>query len=101
LDLIAASILSLGLTLSTASAQTSSSEEGKRKVKVKTSPAYPEIARHMNVTGKVRSKSLSPRMAKSQLPAVVAPPASVAGPAQDAVKRMEVFPWPGRDRTDR
>src|SRR5260221_21726 len=51
---IVASMLSLGLTLSTTFAQTSSSEDGKRKVKVKTSPAYPEIARHMNVTGKVK-----------------------------------------------
>ena len=32
----------------------SSSEEGKRKVKTKVAPAYPELAKRMNVTGKVK-----------------------------------------------
>jgi TonB family protein len=31
-----------------------SSEDGKRKVKTKVAPAYPELARRMNVTGKVK-----------------------------------------------
>ncbi len=30
------------------------SEEGKRKAKTKTNPAYPELARRMNITGKVK-----------------------------------------------
>ena len=32
----------------------SSSEEGKRKVKSKVNPAYPELAKRMNVTGRVK-----------------------------------------------
>jgi TonB family protein len=36
-----------------ASAQTSS-EEGKRKVKTRVNPAYPELAKRMNVSGKVK-----------------------------------------------
>lgn len=36
-----------------ASAQ-SASEEGKRKVKVKVTPVYPELAKRMNVSGKVK-----------------------------------------------
>lgn len=32
----------------------SASEEGKRKVKTKIAPAYPELAKRMNVTGKVK-----------------------------------------------
>jgi TonB family protein len=36
-----------------ASAQ-SSSDEGKRKVKTKVAPAYPELAKRMNVTGRVK-----------------------------------------------
>lgn len=32
----------------------SSSEEGKRKVKTKVAPAYPELAKRMNVTGRVK-----------------------------------------------
>jgi TonB family protein len=35
-------------------AQSSSSEEGKRKIKTKVSPTYPELAKRMNVVGKVK-----------------------------------------------
>jgi TonB family protein len=35
-------------------AQSASMEEGKRKVKTKVAPTYPELARRMNVTGKVK-----------------------------------------------
>jgi TonB family protein len=49
----------LGVALSSmlgtwALAQQSSSEEGKRKVKTKVAPAYPELAKRMNVTGRVK-----------------------------------------------
>jgi protein TonB len=35
-------------------AQSSGAEEGKRKVKSKVAPAYPELAKRMNVVGKVK-----------------------------------------------
>jgi protein TonB len=35
-------------------AQSSSAEENKRKVKTKVAPAYPELAKRMNVVGKVK-----------------------------------------------
>ena len=35
-------------------AQSGSSEEGKRKVKTKVAPVYPELAKRMNVTGRVK-----------------------------------------------
>jgi protein TonB len=35
-------------------AQTASTEEGKRKVKTKVAPVYPELAKRMNVVGKVK-----------------------------------------------
>jgi TonB family protein len=35
-------------------AQSSGSDEGKRKVKSKVAPAYPELAKRMNVVGKVK-----------------------------------------------
>jgi len=41
-------------TGSLAFAQQTTVEEGKRKVKVKTPPSVPELARRMNITGKVR-----------------------------------------------
>src|SRR5277367_1608826 len=40
--------------VSSSLAQTGTTDEGKRKVKSKTSPAYPELAKRMNVTGKVK-----------------------------------------------
>jgi TonB family protein len=35
-------------------AQSSGAEEGKRKVKTKVAPTYPELAKRMNVVGKVK-----------------------------------------------
>jgi TonB family protein len=35
-------------------AQTATTDESKRKIKSKTTPAYPELARRMNVSGKVK-----------------------------------------------
>jgi TonB family protein len=35
-------------------AQSSSSEDGKRKIKTKVTPTYPELAKRMNVVGKVK-----------------------------------------------
>jgi TonB family protein len=34
--------------------QTAATDEGKRKVKVKVTPVYPELAKRMSVTGKVK-----------------------------------------------
>ena len=41
------------LAVSLAGAQTMN-DEGKRKVKTKTAPAYPELARRLNIAGKVK-----------------------------------------------
>ncbi len=35
-------------------AQTATTDEGKRKVRSKVAPAYPDLAKRMNVTGKVK-----------------------------------------------
>jgi TonB family protein len=87
-------MLSLGLTLSTASAQLSSTEEGKRKVKVKTSPAYPEIARHMNVTGKVKIEVIITPDGKVRSTRVVGGHPLLVQACQDAVKEWKFFPGP-------
>ena len=91
---IAASMLSLGLMLSTASAQTSSSDEGKRKVKVKTSPVYPEIARHMNVAGKVKIEVIITPDGKVRSTRVVGGHPLLVQACQDAVKEWKFFPGP-------
>jgi TonB family protein len=41
-------------TVLLASAQQATVEEGKRKVKTKSAPVYPDLARRMNISGKVR-----------------------------------------------
>ena len=48
---IAAAVL---FTATVAAAQTASTDEGKRKIKARVSPAYPELARRMSVAGKVK-----------------------------------------------
>jgi TonB family protein len=50
---VAAVGLSL-LALAAASAQSSSIEDSKRKIKFKTNPQYSELARRMNLTGRVK-----------------------------------------------
>ena len=40
-------------------AQQSNTDEGKRKVKSKTAPAYPELAKRMSVAGKVKIEVVS------------------------------------------
>ena len=91
---IAASMLSLGLMLSAASAQTSSSDEGKRKVKVKVSPVYPEIARHMGVTGKVKIEVIITPDGKVRSTRVVGGHPLLVQACQDAVKEWKFVPGP-------
>lgn len=50
---ILAVVVACLFALSLAGAQTVS-EEGKRKVKTKSAPVYPELARRMSITGKVK-----------------------------------------------
>ena len=46
--------LALSSVLGTHALAQSGSEEGKRKVKTKVAPTYPELAKRMNVSGKVK-----------------------------------------------
>ena len=46
--------VALSVVLGTSALAQSGSEEGKRKVKTKVAPTYPELAKRMNVTGKVK-----------------------------------------------
>lgn len=50
----AATAGALAILSGVAFAQTGSTDESKRKVKSKVSPVYPELARRMNVVGKVK-----------------------------------------------
>ena len=75
-------------------AQSGSADESKRKIKIKTAPAYPELARRMNVSGRVK------------IEVVIAPDGHVKGTrvigghpllvqvCQDAVKEWKFLPAP-------
>ena len=50
----ATAIVAVVLAGASAFSQTGSTDETKRKVKSRTTPVYPELARRMNVSGKVK-----------------------------------------------
>jgi TonB family protein len=52
--LLLASAATAMLLSASASAQTGTTDEGKRKVKTRVTPVYPELAKRMNVSGKVK-----------------------------------------------
>ncbi|GAC1620768.1 MAG: hypothetical protein PVS2B2_24160 [Candidatus Acidiferrum sp.] len=51
--MVAAAIMAM-VTGTTVTAQQSTSAESSRKIKSRVSPVYPELARRMNVTGRVK-----------------------------------------------
>lgn len=80
--------------VSLASAQQSVVEEGKRKVKTKTSPAYPDLARRMNIAGKVKLELvIAPDGHVKTARAVGGHPVLVQ-PCVDAVKDWRFEPAP-------
>ena len=50
----AAAAVAVLLASASAFSQTGSTDETRRKIKSKTTPSYPELARRMNVSGKVK-----------------------------------------------
>ncbi len=75
-------------------AQTGSTDEGKRKVKSRVTPAYPELAKRMNVTGKVKIEVIiAPDGHVKSTRAVGGHPLLVQA-CQDAVKEWKFLPAP-------
>jgi TonB family protein len=82
-----------GLFLVTASfAQSATTDEGKRKVKSKTSPAYPELAKRMNVTGKVKIEVVITPDGHVKSTRVVGGHPLLVQACQDAVKEWKFLP---------
>ena len=54
IKLTAATTAALVFSCASGFAQSSSTDESKRKVKTKTAPLYPDLAKRMNVVGKVK-----------------------------------------------
>lgn len=71
-----------------------SGEEGKRKVKTRVAPAYPELAKRMNVTGKVKIEVIiSPDGHVKSTRAIGGHPLLVQA-CQDAVKEWKFMAAP-------
>ena len=73
-------------------AQSGATEEGKRKVKTKTSPAYPELARRMNVTGKVKIEVVITPDGHVKSTRVVGGHPLLVQACQDSVKEWKFVP---------
>ena len=75
-------------------AQTSSMDESKRKVKTKTAPQYPELARRMNVTGKVKIEVVIAPDGRVKGTRVVGGHPLLVQACQDAVKEWKFVSAP-------
>lgn len=82
------------LFASGAFAQSASTDEGKRKVKSKTSPTYPELARRMSVSGKVKIEVIITPDGRVRSTRVIGGHPLLVQSCQDAVKEWKFVPAP-------
>jgi TonB family protein len=75
-------------------AQSGSTDETKRKVKSKTAPLYPELARRMNVGGKVKIEVVITPDGRIKSTRVVGGHPLLVQACQDAVKEWKFMPAP-------
>src|SRR5262249_50655028 len=75
-------------------AQQSATDEGKRKVKNKVAPAYPELAKRMNVSGKVKIEVIITPDGKVRSTRVIGGHPLLVQACQDAVKEWKFAPGP-------
>jgi TonB family protein len=92
--IVLASVGFAGLLAATGFAQTATTDEGKRKVKTRVSPSYPELAKRMSVTGKVKIEVIiAPDGHVKSTRAIGGHPLLVQT-CTDAVKEWKFFPAP-------
>ncbi len=75
-------------------AQSGSTDESKRKVKTKTAPLYPDLAKRMNVTGKVKIEVVITPEGRVKSTRVVGGHPLLVQACQDAVKEWKFVPAP-------
>jgi TonB family protein len=75
-------------------AQSGSTDESKRKVKTKTAPLYPELARRMNVGGKVKIEVVITPDGRVKSTRVIGGHPLLVQACQDAVKEWKFTPAP-------
>jgi TonB family protein len=76
------------------SAQTGSTDENKRKIKMKVAPAYPELAKRMSVGGKVKIEVVITPDGHVRSTRVVGGHPLLVQACQDAVKEWKFVPGP-------
>ncbi len=91
---IAAPSIALLMLASTTFSQTSGTDEGKRKVKSKTAPLYPELARRMSVSGKVKIEVIITPDGRVRSTRVLGGHPLLVQACQDSVKEWKFFPAP-------
>ena len=89
-----APFVALLLLAATAFSQTSGTDESKRKIKTKTAPVYPELARRMNVSGKVRIEVIITPDGHVRSTRVLGGHPLLVQVCQDALKEWKFFPAP-------
>jgi TonB family protein len=77
-----------------ARAQTGTTDESKRKVKTRVTPLYPELARRMNVAGKVKIEVVIGADGRVKTTRVVGGHPLLVHACQDAVREWRFLPAP-------
>ena len=85
-------VLALGLAASLGFAQHATVEEGKRKARLKVAPAYPELARRMNISGKVKLEVVITPEGHVRSSRTIGGHPLLVKAAQDAVKDWKFVP---------
>lgn len=91
---LATTAAAAALIASGAFAQQSNTDDGKRKVKTRTAPNYPELARRMSVTGKVKIEVIITPDGHVRSSRVIGGHPLLVQACQDAVKEWKFFPAP-------
>jgi len=84
----------LSMTVACSLAQTGSTDEGKRKVKSRVTPSYPELAKRMNVSGKVKIEVVITPDGHVKSTRIIGGHPLLVQACQDAVKEWKFMPAP-------
>ena len=82
-------VVALSIFAGTGFAQSGSTDESKRKVKTRVTPVYPELARRMNVAGKVKIEVVISPDGRVKTTRVVGGHPLLVQACQDAVKEWK------------
>jgi TonB family protein len=89
---IATSFITVAILASVTFSQTAGTDEGKRRVKSKASPAYPELARRMSVSGKVKIEVIITPDGHVRSTRVLGGHPLLVQACQDSLKEWKFFP---------